>query len=176
MLCSKFVGVIGGTKEEYGEVDGEVLYLTTFHIREVEYPLVGYDTSFMQIEKGKAEVIGYVKSEKKFGRLFTYILALSASPCEEDVEETSYIEVEGYITKRPMVVNVTIGLEVQPFIISYKDPVASRVMLHAVAKGALARQVARISEGSKIKIGGILLSKRRTLELVTKKVINKGGG
>lgn len=171
MYCSTIVGILSNKREVFKEDDGEILYKSEIVIRGNTYPIIGYATALKDNLSGKVAVECYLKSERVKGKLFTYIRAVIATESTIDAEETSMITIKGFLVKKMLLAaDIHQGMEIQNFILRYRDCEGNQNLVHAIARGKLARAMDKKEINETVIVTGILWAKKKTLELEVREV------
>lgn len=171
MKCSTSIVTLSPNREIYKEIKNETFYLSEIIIQGIKIPAVGSEHILGDLS-GRVEIKYYLRSETtKDNKLFTFINIITAKRVTDDIPETNHIQVGGYVVKtKGILIKNNSCLEILPFIVKYKSYDGNYNVAHCVAKGAKARELAKMKKGDIVEVTGKFKKDHNTLEILVEEV------
>lgn len=171
MKCSTSIVTLSPNREVFRKIKDETFYLSKVMMQGIEIPAVGSEHILGNLQ-GRVEVKYYLRSETTTdNKLFTFMYIITADQVKDDLAETNCIKVGGYVVKtKGLLIKSDSCLEVLPFIVKYKSYDGNYNVAHCVAKGAKARELAKIKKGDIVEVTGKFKKEHNTLEILVEEV------
>ncbi|GMQ55945.1 hypothetical protein AN1V17_03370 [Vallitalea sediminicola] len=171
MKCSTSIVTLSPSREVFRKVKGENFYLSRIIMEGIEIPAVGSEHILGNLQ-GRVEVQYYLRSETTSdNKLFTFVYIITAKQVITNKPETNCIQVGGYVVKtKGLLIENNTCMEVLPFIVKYKSYDSNYNVAHCVAKGAKARELAKMKRGDIVEVTGKFKKEHNTLEVLVEEV------
>ncbi|WP_273321526.1 hypothetical protein [Vallitalea guaymasensis] len=171
MKCSTSIVTLSSNREIFRKINGENFLVSKVIVEGIEIPAVGSEYILGNLQ-GRVEVKYYLRSETTAdNKLFTFMYIITAKQVINNIPERNYIQVGGYVVKtKGLLIKNNTCMEILPFIVKYKSYDGNYNVAHCVAKGAKARELAKMKKGDIVEVTGKFKKEHNTLEVLVEEV------